>query len=582
VFAVSYEPRPDCFFNGDDPLDLMRRLPGLLALKVEPRSPWPPLAELDPYTCNLRIEAIAAGTREELTQVFRLVPDQIRIVEIPAAALAPVAAEPRDDGDLVAAIIDEQRQMLRAAPAGKGLSGRIAAAARVAANALHHVRRLELIGGIERAAASAGAEPLLVALDAALLALRQGGAPASDGEAAAEPGARAASRSLRVDEGRIDTLVNLAGELTILKNAFTHLTKRAESGGDQQEVATAIRRETEALDRLAGEMRGAILQLRMVPVAQVFRSFPRLVRDISQRLGKKVTLTTGGETTESDKTIVDHLFEPMLHLVRNALDHGIETPEQRVAAGKPETATLTIQASRTGDRFVVEVIDDGRGVDPDMVRRRAAEKGLLPADELAGLRDEQLVDLIFAAGFSTADAVSDISGRGVGMDVVRSTIERIGGRVTLVSRLGHGTTVSLDLPLNIAMLRIMVVEAGGQIFGIPMDAVTKTVQLTPDRISTIKNNDGFVLEDRIVPICALAELMNLPRTPASASGVRLAVVAETGGKIAALEVDAVRDRLEVVLKPLQGVLANAHGYAGTTLLGDGGVLLVLDLKEILP
>ena len=583
VFAVSYEPRPDCFFNGDDPLDLMRRLPRLLALKVEPRAPWPPLAELDPYTCNLRIEAIAASTREELTQVFRLVPDQIRIVDIPAAALAPVAAKPGDDGDLVAAVIDEQCQMLRTATAGKGLPGRIAAAARVAANALHHAKRPELIPGIERAAASAaGADPLLVALDAALLDLRHGEALTADGEAATEPIARVGNRLLRVDEARIDTLINLAGELTILKNGFAHLAKRAESDGDAREVAAAIRRETEALDRLAGEMRGAILQLRMVPVAQVFRSFPRLVRDISQRLGKKVTLTTGGETTESDKTIVDSLFEPVLHLVRNALDHGIETPEQRIAAGKPETATLTIQASRTGDRFIVEVIDDGRGIDPDMVRRRAAERGLLPADQLAGLRDEQIVDLIFAAGFSTAAAVSDISGRGVGLDVVRSTIEGIGGRVTLVSRLGHGTTVSLDLPLNIAMLRIMVVEAGGQVFGFPMDSVTKTVQLTPDRISTIKNNDGFVLDDRIVPICSLAELMNLPRTAAPASGVRLAVVAETGGKIAALEVDAIRDRLEVVLKPLQGVLANAHGYAGTTLLGDGGVLLVLDLKEIVP
>ena len=257
VFAMSYEPRPDCFFNGDDPLDLMRRLPRLVALKVEPRAPWPPLPELDPYTCNLRIEAIAAGTREELTEVFRLVPDQIRIVDIPAAVLAPVAAQPSDDGDLVAAVIDEQRQILRAATASKGLPGRIAAAARVTANALHHVKRPELIAGIERAAVSAaGADPLLVALDAVLRALRQGGARASDGEAAAEPVARGASRSLRVDEGRIDTLVNLAGELTILKNAFTHLTKRAESRGDQQEVATAIRRETEALDRLAGEMRG--------------------------------------------------------------------------------------------------------------------------------------------------------------------------------------------------------------------------------------------------------------------------------------------------------------------------------------
>jgi two-component system, chemotaxis family, sensor kinase CheA len=585
VFAVSYEPRPDCFFDGDDPLDLMRRLPRLLALKVEPRSPWPPLAELDPYACNLRIEAIAAGTREQLTQVFRLVPDQIRIIDIPAGALAPVVAEGRGDNDLIAAVIEEQRQMLGAGSKDQGLPGRIAAAARVAANALRHAQRPDLVVAIELAAASAAsaaeAGPLLAALNATLVALSQDEHSVTDDEAA-EPTARAASRSLRVDETRIDALVNLAGELTILKNRFAHLAKRAEDDGNGREIAGLIRRETEALDRLASEMRGAILQLRMVPVAQIFRSFPRLVRDISQRLGKKVALVTRGETTESDKTIVDHLFEPMLHLVRNALDHGIETPNQRAAVGKPEAATLTIQASRTGDRFIVEVIDDGRGIDPEMVRRRALERRLLPANELSVLQDEQVVDLIFAAGFSTADAVSDISGRGVGMDVVRNTIEQIGGRVTLSSRVGHGTTVSLDLPLNIAMLRIMIVEAGGQVFGIPMDAVTKTVRLTPDLISTIKNNDGFVLDDRIVPICSLAELMNLPRAAGRTSGDRLAVVAETVGKIAALEVDAIRDRQEVVLKPLQGVLANAHGYAGTTLLGDGGVLLVLDLKEIVP
>ena len=582
VFAVSYEPQPDCFFNGDDPLDLMRRLPRLLALKVESRSPWPPLAELDPYACNLRIEAIAAGTREELAQVFRLVPDQIRIIDIPAAALAPVVAEGGGDNDLIAAVIEEQRQMLGAASVDKGLPGRIAAAARVAANALRHAQRPDLVVVVELAAASATeAGPLLAALNATLVALSQDEYSVTDDEAA-EPTARAASRSLRVDETRIDALVNLAGELTILKNRFAHLAKRAKNDGDGREIAGLIRRETEALDRLASEMRAAILQLRMVPVAQVFRSFPRLVRDMSQRLGKKVALVTRGETTESDKTIVDHLFEPVLHLVRNALDHGIETPNQRAAVGKPEAATLTIQASRTGDRFIVEVIDDGRGIDPEMVRRRALERRLLPANELSLLQDEQVVDLIFAAGFSTADAVSDISGRGVGMDVVRSTIEQIGGRVTLSSRVGQGTTVSLDLPLNIAMLRIMIVEAGGQVFGIPMDAVTKTVRLTPDLISTIKNNDGFVLDDRIVPICSLAELMNLPRAAGRTSVDRLAVVAETVGKIAALEVDAIRDRQEVVLKPLQGVLANAHGYAGTTLLGDGRVLLVLDLKEIVP
>ena len=389
---------------------------------------------------------------------------------------------------------------------------------------------------------------------------------------------------MRVDEARIDALFNLAGELIVAKNGMAHLAKRVEEGFVGNDLARAVRREHEIIERLATEMHAAILKLRMVSVAQVFRSFPRLVRDTSQRLNKKVALVTHGETTESDKTIVDRLFEPLLHLVRNALDHGVESPEQRLAAGKPETAIISMKAERVGDRLVVEVRDDGRGIDPKVIRRKAAESGLLGSDELDALSDEQVLDLIFSAGFSTAAEVSDISGRGVGMDVVRATIEGIGGRVSVSSGVGTGTRVSLDLPVTIAMTRIMVVEAGDQVLGIPMDAVTETVRLTRDRISQIKNNDGFVHGDRVVPICSLAELMNLPKrelAPTS-EGVRLVVVIETGGRTAAIEVDAIRDRLEVVLKPMQGLLANARGYAGTTLLGNGNVLLVLDIKEVLP
>jgi len=195
---------------------------------------------------------------------------------------------------------------------------------------------------------------------------------------------------------------------------------------------------------------------------------------------------------------------------------------------------------------------------------------------------EQAVELIFSAGFSTAARISDISGRGVGMDVVRTTIEKMDGRATVTSAIGAGTTVRLDLPANIAMSRVMVVEAGGQAFGVPMDAVTETIRLPPERISRFKNNAGFVLRDRVVPIIALAETMNLPVGPAADAATRLFIVAEAGGKIAALEIDAIRDRIDVVLKPMQGLLAGARGYSGTTLLGDGRVLLVLDLKEILP
>jgi two-component system chemotaxis sensor kinase CheA len=343
-----------------------------------------------------------------------------------------------------------------------------------------------------------------------------------------------------------------------------------------------LRQESDATERLASELHAAILQLRMVPIAQVFRPFPRLVRDMAQRLNKKVALVTEGETTEADKKIVDRLFEPLMHLVRNALDHGIEPAETRQSAGKPAIATITMRAVPAGRRFIVEVTDDGRGIDPNVIRRKAIERGSRPADELAAMPDEQVMDLIFAAGFSTAAEISDISGRGVGMDVVRTAVAQMEGRISLTSAIGLGTTVRLDLPLDIAMSRVMVVEAGGQIFGIPMDAVTETIRLTADRITQIKNNAGFVLRDRVVPICALAAVMNLPVHSPSRSATTLLLVTETAGRIAALEIDAIRDRLEVVVKPMQGLLAGARGYAGTTLLGDGRVLLVLDLKEVLP
>jgi two-component system chemotaxis sensor kinase CheA len=588
LFALVYEPHAGCFFNGDDPLDLMRRVPNVVAFSMEAREAWPPLEDFDPFACNLRLQALASATREELATVFRLVPDQVRFFEIPASVLqAEPGVQPAiDDMAMLArAILEEQMHVLRAAAPNEDHIGRFGAAARTAANALRHANRHPLAQRIESAAAESlshsEASPLLSAIDEALSAIDDESTDAAEGpDNETQP--RAGGRSLRVAEARIDALIDLAGELLVVKNGFVHLARRVEAEIGGHDIARLMRGQHEAMERLAGELHGAILQLRMVPIAQVFRTFPRLVRDMAQRLGKDVTLLTRGESTECDKTIADLLFEPLLHLVRNALDHGLDPAVERSAAGKPKSGTITLAASRTGDRFVIEVSDDGRGIDPTMVRRKAAERGLLPPDELAAMPDEQVIELIFAAGFSTAANVSEISGRGVGMDVVRTTIERIGGRVTLNSRAGLGTKVTLDLPVNIAMSRIMVVEAGGQVFGIAMEAVSETIRLTPDRISRIKNNDGFVLHDRVVPICSLAEIMHLPAPRAPGNGDRLVVVAEIGGRVTALEVDAIRDRLEVVLKPMQGLLSNARGYVGTTLTADGAVLLVLDLKEILP
>jgi two-component system, chemotaxis family, sensor kinase CheA len=589
--TISYQPIPGCFYNGDDPLQLMRQVPDLLAFHIEPRDGFAPLADIDPYACNLRLQAISAGDRGEIARIFRLVPDQVQITGIPLDALVATSPAAKDaDQTLVRAVVEAQCELLRFSNRTDDFAGCTGAAARVATNALRLVDRLQLADTVEQAGAMALAQhnavPLLTALEQVLVALADrpttmAGEVDGPGAAIASTTERPVERVLRVSEARIESLVNLAGELVVAKNALAHSAKRVEQDFGGHEVARSVRRDHDAIDRLVAELHGTILQLRMVPVTQVFRSLHRLVRDVSRQLGKDVGLVTSGETAEADKTIVDRLFEPLVHLVRNAVDHGIESPTQRRAAGKPETATISIAASRAGDRFLIEVSDDGRGIDPAVVRRKVAEKGLLPADEATALSDEQVVDLVFAPGFSTAAEVSDISGRGIGMDVVRTVVEQIGGRVSLASRIGTGTTVRLDLPMTIAMSRIMVAEAGGQLFGISMDAVSETVRITPDRISRIKNNPGFVLRERIVPIVSLAELMKLPGQPMD-TAARLFVVIEAAGRIAAFEVDAIRDRLDVVLKPLQGLLENARGYAGTTLLGDGQVLLVLDVKELLP
>jgi two-component system chemotaxis sensor kinase CheA len=591
--AISYEPIAGCFYTGDDPLQYIRQIPHLLAFHIEAREPFPPLLDLDPYACNLRLQAISAGDRDEIAKIFRLLPDQVRIISIPLGALpTPRAGASDDNHTLIQAVVEAQRELLRASNRKDDFVGCVGAAARVAANALRHGDHPELADTVEGAGAMAlsqhDAGPLLAALEQALFYLAGSRSTAITEDAngsnvlPADSTERPADRVLRVGEAKIEALVNLAGELVVAKNALAHSAKRAGEALGRHEVAASIQRDHEVIDRLVMELHSTILQLRMVPVAQVFRSFPRLVRDVSRQLNKNVALTTRGDATEADKTIVDRLFEPLVHLVRNAVDHGIESPARRRAARKPDTATISIEASRIGDRFLIEITDDGRGIDPAVIRRKAAERRLMPPDELTALTDEQVVDLVFAAGFSTAAEVSDISGRGIGMDVVRTAVEQIGGRVSLNSNTGAGTTVRLDLPMTIAMSRIMVVETSGQLFGISMDAVAETVRVTPDRISQIKNNNGFVLRDRIVPIISLSEIMKLPQPAKDVTDARLLVVVEASGNMAALEIDAIRDRVDVVLKPMQGLLAGARGYAGTTLLGDGQVLLVLDVKELLP
>ena len=276
------------------------------------------------------------------------------------------------------------------------------------------------------------------------------------------------------------------------------------------------------------------------------------------------------------------MFEPLLHLVRNALGHGIEPPHERRAKGKPEQAQLSLTALRHGEQLVIEVTDDGRGIDPGVVRRKVREQSLLPDDQLKDLSDEQVIQLVFSSGFSTAAEVSEMSGRGVGLAAVRSAAERVGGGVSVASTVGRGTTVRLTLPLSMALVRIMTVQSGGEVFGVPIDVVAETIRLPRDRLIGIKSGQAFVLRDQIVPTCRLDRLLDLPAVGRREAGDALILVTHIGGQAAGLEVDGIGERLDVVMKPMQGILAEASDYAGTTLLGNGRVLLVLNLGAILP
>ena len=321
------------------------------------------------------------------------------------------------------------------------------------------------------------------------------------------------------------------------------------------------------------------MDVRMLPVQVAFDRAPRLVRDLARQLGKQVDLVMEGADTAADKDIIEALGDPLVHLLRNSLDHGIELPAQRTAAGKEPCATLTLRARQDGEAVIVELSDDGRGVDIDAVKRRAWERGLLTEVQMAQMPDAEAVQLVFLPGFSTATEVSSVSGRGVGMDVVRVTVESLGGSVTMTSERGVGTVTRLRMPLSMAISRVLLVEVAGQRFGVPVDAVRDTVRVPRGDVKRLLDGQALTLRDAVVPIIDLAQALGLGSAD---QGDQVSVlVVDVGGRSVGLVVEAFHRDTEVLLKPLDGVLAGLAGYSGTALLGDGQVLLVLDLEEVL-
>jgi len=379
----------------------------------------------------------------------------------------------------------------------------------------------------------------------------------------------AGSTSLRVDGRQVDALADQADQLVIAKNALLGLP---DPDGELARIQAVI-------DRLTTDLHRGVMRLRMTPLAPVLRRLERQARQLAADLGKSVDIEVRGHAVEADKGVVDGLYEPLVHLVRNALDHGVEDTAERRVAGKSSRATLSIRARVDGDEVEVEVRDDGRGMDPARLREVARARGLGDRIDLDGLSDQAALELIFTPGFSTASSVSSVSGRGVGMDAVREAVTGLGGRIAINSTPGHGSALTLRLPLTVVMTRVLIVEARGERFGLLLSEVQETLSIRAEEITPVRLGSAIVVRETVLPYVRLGDLVS-PGIPTPAdSGLTVLVVEGAEGRLA-LGVDAVQARLDVVLKPLAGLLATVPGATGTTLLGDGKLLLVLDVKAL--
>ena len=594
--AWRYIPEPECFFKGEDPWLYACQAPSVLHLDVQPAQAWPIDADAfstwDCYRCNLDIVGLSQADTSAMEEHFRYVPEQVSYASVGDVLPAKASDVPAALLQAAQHLWREQLQLLALAPQQDGSVRAIQAVF------------LAILQCVDDAAARCSAQelkdwqgPLTASKLAAwgqqqalALAVASSADAAAESPAALMPSSGASmgvaeessqSKIVKVGQEKIDLLMDLIGEMVVAKNALPYLAQRAESVFEQRDLAREIKAQYAVINRIAEDMQHAIMQVRMMPVGAVFQRFARLVRDTSKRLNKDVRLVIEGEDTEADKNVIEALADPLIHILRNSLDHGIELPQARLESGKTAQGTICVKAKQEADRVLIEISDDGAGVNPQRVRAKAVERGLIPADKADQLSDTDAVQLVFLPGFSTAESITDLSGRGVGMDVVRSAVERIHGQVELSSVWGQGTQLRLSLPLSMAVTNVMVIEAGGRRFGVPMDLIVETVRIHTDDIHHFKQVQTTVLRGRIVPLRSLDDLLRLDSAPAvNADSEHAVLVVRLGAENVGLLVDQFHGATDIILKPLEGVLAGLCGFAGTALMGDGSVLMVLNPKEL--
>ncbi len=521
-WKIAFCPYLSLLKTGNDPVRLFRELSGLGELTTNVNiQDVPPFAELDPEECNIswELKLVSDATEAAVREIFSWVEEDC------ALELAPLA---------------KPKKIKKPKPA--------AAPAPV----------------VETAA------PVVATESAPVVAAKKAAPTESD----PSKNAPKASSSIRVDTDKIDTLINMVGEVVITQSMLGLIGENF-----TMDKVGQLKRGLAQLERHTRDLQQSVMNIRMLPISFVFSRFPRLVHDISTQLHKKITLKLVGENTEVDKAVVELINDPLVHLIRNSLDHGIEMPAERVAAGKPEMGTIELKAYHRGGHIVIEIVDDGRGMDKAKLLAKAIEKGLV--EESTIMSDKQILELIFMPGFSTAEKLTDISGRGVGMDVVRRNIQSLGGNIDIISELGKGSTIAIHLPLTLAILDGQSVAVGDETYIVPLVSIIESINITEKMLNKVAGKgETFKLRNEYLPIIRMREIFNVKSGNATKSNEGVIVVVEGQGALCGFLVDELLGQQQVVIKSLEANYRRVEGVSGATILGDGSVALILDVPGL--
>lgn len=386
--------------------------------------------------------------------------------------------------------------------------------------------------------------------------------------------------TIRVDVARLDELMNLVGELVLGRNRLSQITFKINETFEGNTLAKDLADASSQVDLITTELQMAVMKTRMVPIAKVFNKLPRLIRDLSRELKKEIDVEIFGEETELDKSIIEEINDPLVHILRNACDHGIETAEERIKKGKSPKGRIVIKAEQEGNNIVISIADDGKGIDSEKIKTKAVEKGLITVDQAFEMSKREALNLVFAPGFSTAEKVSNVSGRGVGMDVVKTNITKLKGIVDIESEVNVGTTITIKLPLTLAIIQGLLVQADAETFAVPLHTVVEVVRVQREEISTVNGYEVVRLRDTILPLARLSQIFSFGQQVQKSQWQYIVVIGLAEERLGIM-VDSLLGQREVVIKPLGDYLGAVQGIAGSTILGDGKVIMIIDIGQFM-